>query len=757
MRHFTSLILALLLIFPAKAQETRETIKVDGATREMLVYVPRDLPDYAPLVISMHGMNQDAAYQKGMANWAAVADTAKFVVVYPEGEGKSWDIGGDKDTHFIEAIIEDMFQKHAIDKRRVYLSGFSMGGMMTYHAASRIADKIAAMAPISGYAMGGDAYSPRPIPVIHTHGTDDDVVAYSGARPYIEKWVAIDGCDRNSVYTKPYHGKSNASLEVWTNHETGVEVALLTLDGKGHWVSMDASCVLTSCEIWNFCKRYTLDGPIEAIPPKLLSASPADNSFDLPVEGVSFQYSFNQPILCDTVYALLKGGYAERIIRPDETGASNVITFTIKPGDAVPAGDYRLSLVNVIDTCGGDNEKCSFTYYLGVEEVTGEFVYETILKPDWMSQKDQIGEGIPEGWMRVTYSKGKRIEKGQNEANVAGARMQYFNKGGDMDAAFYLAARDAGPCSLIYGTYQEHLLHLKPGKYAVSFNSAYWNSSAQSNSMTYSLTVRGSSDNTVLEVPEVPSSGMMNEIVYQKVTGSKANRYEFYVYFEDDYVLEFTTDSGWDGVVIGNILIETAPSYAYQYKVRFLEAMSRIRKAYTQLVDYGPAFSQAMISEMSAAMDRYNAFRGNTGQEYEAAVKEINDISEQAEIRVVNLSAYLKAFNEGKALLDMYADNEEIRQGRPYMLLERVMSQYGEEFAGTASTFQLWEASDKINSQIESFKKKTDVDEVAAEVTLVSEIFYGLDGKVEENPVKGVYLSKRLYSDGRTIVTKRLF
>ena len=160
------------------AGETREKIQVGNSTREMLVYVPRNLPDYAPLVISMHGMNQDAAYQKGMANWAAVADTAKFVVVYPEGIDKSWDIGGDRDTKFVEAIIDNMFERYSINKNRVYLSGFSMGGMFTYHAAALIADKIAAFAPISGYDMGGNASSPRAIPIIHTHGTDDDVVGY---------------------------------------------------------------------------------------------------------------------------------------------------------------------------------------------------------------------------------------------------------------------------------------------------------------------------------------------------------------------------------------------------------------------------------------------------------------------------------------------------------------------------------------------------------------------------------------------------
>ena len=87
------------------------------------------MPYNPPLVISLHGMNQDANYQKGQANWEAVADTAKFVVVYPNGINKAWDISGDTDIKFLETIIDTMYNRYHINRNRVYLSGFSMGGM----------------------------------------------------------------------------------------------------------------------------------------------------------------------------------------------------------------------------------------------------------------------------------------------------------------------------------------------------------------------------------------------------------------------------------------------------------------------------------------------------------------------------------------------------------------------------------------------------------------------------------------------------
>ncbi|MBR2090588.1 MAG: alpha/beta hydrolase [Fibrobacter sp.] len=125
--------------------------------REIHVYASSDLKDNSPLLISCHGMEQDPNYQQSNTHWEAVADTAGFVVVYPRGgTGMStWDISGDKDTKWMTEIIAQMEKDYKINTKRVYLSGFSMGGMFTYHSMSKIADKIAAFAPTSGTNVFG--------------------------------------------------------------------------------------------------------------------------------------------------------------------------------------------------------------------------------------------------------------------------------------------------------------------------------------------------------------------------------------------------------------------------------------------------------------------------------------------------------------------------------------------------------------------------------------------------------------------------
>ena len=257
-----------------------DNINVNGTSRNMLVYAPKNIEKNRPLIIQMHGYNQDAAYQKNAAKWEPVADTGRFVVVFPNGQNKAWDTGGDKDLNFIKAIINEMSNKYGIDKKRVYVSGFSMGGMMSYVVANKMSDQIAAIAPVSG--GGGPSSAKRAMPIMHTHGTTDDVVNYNSTVNTLKSWVPFNKCSSNSKVTKPYPASkpgSAASLEVWSGCSDGVEIRLLTIAGKGHWYSMDeAVSVNTSVEIWNFVKQYSLDGPINKATDTTKTETPKDTS-----------------------------------------------------------------------------------------------------------------------------------------------------------------------------------------------------------------------------------------------------------------------------------------------------------------------------------------------------------------------------------------------------------------------------------------------------------------------------------------------
>jgi poly(3-hydroxybutyrate) depolymerase len=277
---FTALSI-FLLSFSSEAQMT--TLNVGGTSRSLLVYAPADIPQNRPLVISMHGLNQDINYQKGQAKWELVADTAKFVVVYPAGISNSWDINGTRDTDFILAIIESMASRYKIDRNRVYVSGFSMGGMMSYHTANKIADKVAAIGPVSGYLFGNNVSSSRPMPIIHVHGTADDVVHYEpysnqqGVLAMLEKWRNWNKCPSTGTRIDPYPANkptSNAYLNYWGPCDRSA-VTLISLKGKGHWHSNDPAGVHTTIEIWNFVKKYSLASQSS---PTVIITAPANNA-----------------------------------------------------------------------------------------------------------------------------------------------------------------------------------------------------------------------------------------------------------------------------------------------------------------------------------------------------------------------------------------------------------------------------------------------------------------------------------------------
>ena len=107
----TALVAAIGAMFSASvaAQSlpgVKSTIKVNGKDRTIDVYAPSGMGENRPMVISAHGMGQDIAYQKQQSRWDQVADTAKFLVVYPQSDGSTWDLGANgADIAFIKAII----------------------------------------------------------------------------------------------------------------------------------------------------------------------------------------------------------------------------------------------------------------------------------------------------------------------------------------------------------------------------------------------------------------------------------------------------------------------------------------------------------------------------------------------------------------------------------------------------------------------------------------------------------------------------
>lgn len=254
---------------PAIQYPTLE-MKVAGVDRIMEYYVPDDLPDNRPLILLFHGMGM---WYKGMiesSKHALVADTAKYVVVAPNGIDGSWDVGGGNDVQFVSDIIEKMHEMFNIDKNRVYATGFSWGGNFSYRLAKDLSDKIAAISGIMGHSWGPNINNGQefigdcshPMPVLQFTGYYDDVYKMEYVQPILDKWIEFNECstDENDItFINPYpSGASGSDITIWKNDVTGVEVAWIK-SPHGHSIPADEQGVLASKEIWKFCSRYSLD------------------------------------------------------------------------------------------------------------------------------------------------------------------------------------------------------------------------------------------------------------------------------------------------------------------------------------------------------------------------------------------------------------------------------------------------------------------------------------------------------------------
>lgn len=264
----------LMVLCLQMAAQTWEDVKVGTSTRKTLTYVPKNVEKSPALVISLHGMNQDPGFQQNQTQWNALADTEGFIVTYPLGNNRMWDTSGMGDVKFVEAVMKDMELKYHVDKNRIYLSGFSMGSWLGYHCLETLGDKIAAFGPVSGVDIGKQPRANRMVPIMHIHGTADDVFKYTGdphhmaggypsIEEYVKKWAAYEGCDTsNPQVIRPYPAgrkTANDTRTIYNNVNDDVEVTLISIDGKGHWHSNDPNGVNSTQELWNFFKHHQLN------------------------------------------------------------------------------------------------------------------------------------------------------------------------------------------------------------------------------------------------------------------------------------------------------------------------------------------------------------------------------------------------------------------------------------------------------------------------------------------------------------------
>lgn len=295
MKNIYLFIALLMLSTSGTAQQTlTETLTHDGIQREYILYVPTSYTGNTavPLVFNFHGYTSNATEQMWYGDFRGIADTAGFLVVHPEGtllNGAThfnvggWTIGSTvDDVGFTEAMINSLSAQYNIDPDRIYASGMSNGGFMSFLLACQLSDKIAAIASITG-SMTPEIYNAcnptHPTPVLQIHGTSDGTVPYTGqswtrsVADVVSYWQNFNNCAPSPSLTalpntSPNDG-STVEHFVYSGGDNQVNVEHFKITGGGHtWPGAFAGVpavnydIDASEEVWKFFSRYDINGLI---------------------------------------------------------------------------------------------------------------------------------------------------------------------------------------------------------------------------------------------------------------------------------------------------------------------------------------------------------------------------------------------------------------------------------------------------------------------------------------------------------------
>ena len=279
----------------------------NGAKRSYLLHVPTGYQagrDH-PLVVVLHGAFSTAREMESWTGWSTLADREGFIVAYPEGGWgilgwlQHWNAGhccgravdeNQDDVGFVVEVVADASRRAKVDAARVYVTGFSNGGMLTYRVIAERTGLFAAAAPLAA-THGGRATAESPLwvtpephgrlPVLVMHGLEDRNVPFAGGvspqkgggREYLPAadavrfWVLANGLEPEPAVERLHEGAVTRSA--WSRPgAAGPEVVFYAIAGWDHrWPGgvftaglpqgdplrgFDATAI-----VWEFFSRHT--------------------------------------------------------------------------------------------------------------------------------------------------------------------------------------------------------------------------------------------------------------------------------------------------------------------------------------------------------------------------------------------------------------------------------------------------------------------------------------------------------------------
>lgn len=294
LKQISTLVIGFLFLFQSTYSQTNTTVNMDvnGVNRSYKIYVPAIYSgsNSVPLVFNFHGYTSTNVQQELYGDFRPIADTANFILVHPQGLTVNGSTGWNNfssvsanqgDLDFVEKMILQISTQYLIDQNRIYSTGMSNGGFMSYDLACFMSARFAAIASVTGGMTTlhkNVCQAIHPTPVMQIHGTADAVVAYNGAGigslhvdSLVKYWVNFNNCNSTPTFTAVPNivTTDNCTAEhyVYTGGTRGATVEFFKIIGGGHnWpgapISINGNTnmdINASKEIWRFFSKYRLN------------------------------------------------------------------------------------------------------------------------------------------------------------------------------------------------------------------------------------------------------------------------------------------------------------------------------------------------------------------------------------------------------------------------------------------------------------------------------------------------------------------
>ena len=260
----------------------------DEIPRQYIVYIPENYNHSisTPILFAFHGFGGTNNFIMNSAGFNEIADEENFIVVYPQGSlilnlFAHWNVGGftqisnTDDVAFVDYLISSLSQMYNINLDRVYATGMSNGGFMSFLLACQLSNKIAAIASVTGSMTTqtlNECDPQREVPILQIHGTNDPIVPYNGILEWntpidnvLDYWVLNNQCSPNPEVNdlEDINNDNGFTVQeiIYNNGLNGSMVKHFKVNGGTHVWFQDED-INSSSLIWEFFSNYDMNGLI---------------------------------------------------------------------------------------------------------------------------------------------------------------------------------------------------------------------------------------------------------------------------------------------------------------------------------------------------------------------------------------------------------------------------------------------------------------------------------------------------------------